>query len=152
MQERIIEIIVYVMSGIKQNKAFSDMQVQELLNKGYSDSEISTALSWIIDRIELPETNITTDNKFEKESFRVFHASERDLFTIEALGQIIQLNTLGLLSNENVEFLIDRASTLGISKIDIAQLNFYLVNTVFNSLFSEIPSSKIMLNGSELIN
>jgi uncharacterized protein Smg (DUF494 family) len=152
MYERIIEIIVFVISELKQNKNISDIDINKLQSLGYSSSEISTALSWLVDRVEITDKFFQDTVASDAGSFRVLHDAERDLFTLEAWGEMIQLHNLGILTNENIENLIERAAMLGMHQIDTTQLKLYVANSIFNAQSSEMNGSRIILHGNDSIN
>ncbi|MDC1068626.1 DUF494 family protein, partial [Candidatus Kapabacteria bacterium] len=106
MQERIVELITIVLQELKKNIRISDIDIENLIGKGYTSSEISTAFSWLVDRIEF-NTNFNTGDDSTEDSFRFLHDAEQEMFTKEAWGEVIQLKTLGILSYENVETLIE---------------------------------------------
>ncbi len=151
MQERIIEIILYVISELKNNKEISDIDIGNLVNLGYTNAEISTAISWLADRVEFPDSFYSITPISSSDSFRVLHIAEYDLFTQEAWGEVVQLSTLGLLSNEHIELLIDRATMMGATEIDTGQVRAFLANVLFNAQTSSSPGSRVMLTGSDLI-
>ena len=152
MYEKIIEIIIYVISELKLNNDIESLNLDLLLSKGYTDSEISTALSWIVDRIDLTEQIFTFNGQSEPASFRILHDLEKDLFTTEAWGELVNLSSLGLVSNEQVELMIDRAFMLGLKQIDLEQLKMFIANVVFNAEFSKLGGSRFMLDGKDTIN
>ena len=88
MFERIIEIIVFVISELKQNKAIADISIDELHDLGYTSAEISTAFSWIVDRIDFSERFLPGTTTPSPKSFRILHADEKDLFTTDGWGEI----------------------------------------------------------------
>lgn len=151
MYERIVEIIVFVISELRQNKHINDIDLAELERRGYTSAEISTAFSWLVDRIEFSD-KFLFDSSMSSQSFRILHEAEKDLFTPEAWGEIIQLATLGLISNENVEALIDRASMMGMRQLDSYQLKTFVANNVFNAQMQTLPGNRLMLHGSDTIN
>ncbi|MFP4529263.1 MAG: DUF494 family protein [Candidatus Kapaibacterium sp.] len=152
MFERIIEIIVYVISELKQNKHISDIDVNELQQLGYTSSEISTAFSWLVDRIEFTEELFTRSNAMGETSFRVFHDAERDLFTSEAWGELIQMHSLGIITNEHIEKIIERSAMAVPEQIDSRQLKTMVAAFSFNAETDSAPGRRIMLNGSDTIN
>ena len=85
-------------------------------------------------------------------SFRVFHEAERELFTIEALGELIQMHSLGILSNENVEQILEHSIIAGNRKISSEQLKSFVANIIFNAQFNRDSGSRMMLMGDEDIN
>ncbi len=150
MYERIVEIIVFVISELRQNKDLNDIDLSELERRGYTSAEISSAFSWLIDRVEFSD-KFLFDNTLSSKSFRVLHEAEKELFTPEAWGEIVQLAALGLISNDNIETLIDRAAMMGARQLDSFQLKTFVANNVFNAQMNTIPGNRLMLHGSDTI-
>ncbi len=151
MYEKIIEIIVYVIQQVRQNKSLNDLNIEELQSKGYSNSEISTALSWLIDKSEITERLFPVAEISNQESFRVLHDTEKELFTKDAWGELISMKSLGIISNENIEMLIDRSALMGFQQIDTQQVKLFVAHSVFNTYMMN-PGSRFMLRGNDTIN
>ena len=152
MFERIIEIIVYVISELQGKKSISDIDVQELKSLGYTNSEISTAFSWLVDRAELSQQLFSEEKPTRSQSFRVMHEAEEDLFTKEAYGELIQMQTLGILNNEQIEALIEKSMMSGWLQIDKKHLIKYIATTIFADNSETRFGSRVMLDGSDTIN
>lgn len=152
MYERIIEIIVFVMTELNQNKKITEIDLQTLSDLGYTKEEISTAFSWLADRIELADQLISVFAPSSPKSFRIFNENERDLFTMEAFGEILHLNAIGLLSNQHIEQIIERAVLLGLTKVDSTQLKNFIAVNIFQIQNTQINGSRIMLLGSDTVN
>lgn len=150
--ERIIEIIVYVISELRQKKEISEIDLDTLEKLGYSNSEISTAFSWIIDQADMTDSKVSEVQFTNSRSFRILHEVERDLFTKDALGELIQLHSLKILSNDNIESIIERTLLTGASKIDSADLKSMVSDMLFNSQFNNSIGSRILLRGNDTIN
>ena len=84
MYEKIIEIISLVVSELKYKKHINDIDMKELFDLGYTQEEISTAFSWLVDRLDFSEKFFTASTP-SPESFRIMLDSEKELFTNEAL-------------------------------------------------------------------
>jgi uncharacterized protein Smg (DUF494 family) len=151
MYERIVEIIIHVMSELRRKNEFSEGDIIGLEKLGYSEKEISAAFSWIVDKVEFAETMFPVNENTKAESFRVLNQNERDLFTPEAWGEMIQLNSLGILTNESIENLIERAVFIGAGSIDSNHLKWFVAHSIFNIHTQELPGSRIMLTGSDTI-
>lgn len=151
MYERIVEIIMHVMSELKRKKEFSQGDVHDLEKLGYSENEISAAFSWIVDKVEFADVLFPIEELSKTDSFRVLSPPERDLFTTEAWGEMIQLNSLGLLSNAGIESLIERGSFIGAGSIDSNHLKWFVAHSIFNIHTQELPGNRIMLTGSDTI-
>jgi uncharacterized protein Smg (DUF494 family) len=152
MYEKIIEIIVFVIAELKQNKNFDEIDIDELQKLGYTQEEISTAFSWLVDRIEFsdkfPVTTVFTRN----DSFRILHDVEKQLFSSDAWGELVQLHTLGIITNEMIEVLIERAILMGMQEIDSQNLKSFVAGFIFNANSNTSPVQRYMLKGTERIN
>ena len=152
MFERIIEIIVFVIGELQKSKDISDIDVNKLKDLGYTASEISTAFSWLVDRVEFSDDMFSEDFETSHRSFRVLHEAEKDLFSRDAWGELIQLQMLGVIENHTVETIIERAMMSGDKVIDSKLLNSILANILFNPMEDTSRSTRVMLKGNETIN
>jgi uncharacterized protein Smg (DUF494 family) len=151
MYERIVEIITYVLSELKQNKKISEIDLNALHSRGYSSSEISTAFSWLVDRVEF-SNKITTLEIESDNSFRILHDAEKELFTEQAWGELIQMHSIGILNSQQIEIIIERALLSGIFKIDSFFLKNMIASFIFNATNSLMPGSRVLLSGNDTIN
>ncbi|MCO5252685.1 MAG: DUF494 domain-containing protein [Candidatus Kapabacteria bacterium] len=152
MFERVIEIIVYLISELRSKRNFADINVQHLKDLGYTTSEISTAFSWIADKFDFQEFNTRKTLFTSPNSFRILHPAEMDMFTKEAYGHMIQLHSLGIIENEHIEHIIDRAIVTG-NILDIRTLKYFVASAIFDidgALAAN--TARIILTGNESIN
>lgn len=135
MGERVMEIVVFLMSKIKdQQDRLDDLDeiATYLKNQGFTENEISSAYSWFLDHLQndnefLYNSNINTNAN------RIFSIQERQLFSSEAIGYLLQLRHLGLLSDQQFEMVLERGSMIWTSSINLDQIKM-LIETI---LFSE---------------
>lgn len=138
MNERVVEILIYIMSEIRKNRNVSkklDLLSKNLIQKGYSESEISSALSWLLDRLNHDsEEIIEKQGPAFKNSFRYLHEIERSIISTEAHGYIIQLRELGIIDEIDFEQILERALMLGTAKVDIDEIKSILAAMLFASV------------------
>ncbi len=65
MQERIVEIILFLVSELKSNKQLNDVDVSLLTESGYTQTEISTAFSWLFERMSLGQELVAKDQRHQ---------------------------------------------------------------------------------------
>jgi uncharacterized protein Smg (DUF494 family) len=152
MYERIIEIIVFVIAQLRQNVELHEVDTDKLQRLGYTKSEISTAFSWIADRSESGQPMLEFSELADSNSFRILHEAEQELFTPEAWGELVQMNSLGILNNEYTEILIEKAVLMGSQEIDSEQLKTFVANIIFNAQTDSLPGVRFLLQGNESIN
>ena len=63
MKEKVIEILVYIMSEVQENKRLSDIDLGDLKSQGYTQSEISAAFSWLYDTMRITDGMVTRVTK-----------------------------------------------------------------------------------------
>lgn len=112
--ERIMEIIAKVIEGAKSSANLMEINVQSLKSAGYSDAEISIAISWLLQYSGVSEKRSNDDTSIPFETkYRILTAEEMSLFTKEALSELMQYVQFGLLKNEHLELLLERGFISG---------------------------------------
>lgn len=147
--ERIIEILVYFATELSKKKQIEEIDVITLLNKGYSRTEISLALSWIVENLENGKSTLYQNLNSSKKSFRYLHEAEKHLFTPDGWQELNQLYNLGILSYEIMETFIDRAMLMGLKNINAQQVKKFIAGLIFepnpnSNYFS--PNSEDLIN------
>ncbi len=122
MKERIVEILIHIMSEIQAHKGFADIDVGDLRNQGYSQLEISAALNWLYDNLQLHEADTIHEGRPAEGSRRVLHEVEKQMLSVEAQGYLIQLRELSLVDDRDLEMILERAVMSGYEKLSPAEL------------------------------
>jgi uncharacterized protein Smg (DUF494 family) len=151
MYERIIEIIVLVLAKLTQNTELDEISIDELTSRGYTQEEITTAFSWLLEQLENSKDFINDFKPNKDKAYRILSENEEDLFTKEAWGEVVNLRNLGLLSNQNIESLIDWASVMGIDRMTTEQLKDYLAFNVFK-LQTDKKGNTFIFLGNQSVN
>jgi len=135
MNERVVEILIYIMSAIRKNHKVTqklDLLSQNLIQQGYSESEISSAFTWLLDRLNYEsEELIQRQSPTLKNSFRHLHEVERAVITTAAYGYIIQLAELGIIDNMDVEQILERALMLGLAEVGVEDIKAIVAAILF---------------------
>lgn len=159
--ERIIEILVVLLGEMQGKKDINDVDITSLSAMGFTEAEISTAFSWLYDKLAIVESsNAPLYNAMTKpsgwtspsqQSFRVYHDFERKVLTPGAQGYLLQLRELGLMSDTEMENLIDRILQLGFLRIDVKDLKELVSGVVFDFDDSSKTGSRMMLSVNDTI-
>lgn len=118
---RILEIIVIILSELKTSRNIKDIDYSSLSEIGYTPSEINSAFAWIFSRIETDGKLLRSELK-EITSRRIYNDEERRIFTPEALGYLIWLNETGILEDADRETIIDRVLLSGYARVGLTDL------------------------------
>ncbi len=111
--KRVVGLAMHLLREIREQRlALDDIEgmSEELKGQGYSESEINAAFDWVYDRVDgVDPSEVVYRSGFNGGSYRVLHPMERAILTPEAYGQLIEMQTLGMLDLDDVERIIDRA-------------------------------------------
>ena len=122
MKEKVVEILIYIMSEIHENKMLNEIDITDLQTRGYTQSEISAAFSWLYDNLFLKEGTSTLRSRSSKGSWRILHEAEKFVVSPECQGYLIQLRELGLLDDVDLENVIERAMISGTERLSLADV------------------------------
>jgi uncharacterized protein Smg (DUF494 family) len=135
MQERIIEIIVYLLVEIQQDQpkeTYIDLS-RELISKGYTENEINIAFSWIFNHLQREHADGSDVLGYSGESVRILHDLERLVVSPEGYGYVLQLLHLGVLSEYDVELIIEKALSIGTANVTLDDIKSIVASLVFGT-------------------
>ncbi len=115
--QRVMGLVMHLLKEIREHRIeLEDVDgiSTDLLGQGYTESEINAAFTWVFNRLD---DTTQADSLFEagtgRHSFRVLHPAENAILKPAAYGQLIEMQTIGMLSHSDVERLIERAMSFG---------------------------------------
>ncbi|MCE2502560.1 MAG: DUF494 family protein [Chlorobi bacterium] len=146
MNERIIEIILYLITCLQENEDINESDVIQLTDGGYSDAEIGAAFSWIASKEKVERAKRLAHN-----GFRVLHHSEKHLFTPEAWGYLMQLMSLSIVSADNIENIIDHASMIVSGRLDAGDIRQLTANVLMDSAEPNLMGAHLALRSVETV-
>ena len=131
MQERIVEIILFLVNELRSNKRLSEVDVSSLANDGYTQSEILTAFSWLFERLTMgkPMTDVSGG---ANTSYRMLNETEKNVIESQAYGYLIQCRQLGLFNNMDIETIIERIMIAGFSTVGLPEMKSFVAGYLFD--------------------
>ena len=153
MQEKIVEILLHLITGIKEHKVIEESEINRLIEKGYTQTEISAAFSWLYDKVQFGESLLSDNNEdICPKSYRIFHDAEKMIFSPEARGYLMQCYELGLIDEWDMEYIIDKVVFSGFSKVTLSEIKSLVISTIFDFDDSDRIGSRVMLSSKDTIN
>jgi uncharacterized protein Smg (DUF494 family) len=131
MHERIVEIILFLVNELRSNKRLSEVDVSLLTRDGYTQSEISSAFSWLFERLSVGQS-VTDISSGANTSHRMLNDAEKMVIETQAHGYLIQCQQLGLLSNVDIETIIERIMTAGFADIGLEDIKSLVAGYLFD--------------------
>jgi hypothetical protein len=137
VDSRIWEIVFYLMDNLRSPAtdapSLSDIS-GDLRNLGYSEDEISSAYTWMLDNVSGTNGVVFTELATIRPWHRVLSPSERAHFTPRAFAHLMKLTHSGDLDGQNLEEILDRVEFLGALPVDLEQLD-----AIARAIETEIP-------------
>ena len=150
MKEKVVEILIFIMSEIQDNKRLSEIDLGDLRSKGYTQSEISAAFSWIYDNFH-PSLEMQRGVGVPSSvSRRVLHEAEKLVLSTESQGYLIQLSELGLLDGKDLETVIERAMVAGYEKLSVVEVKEIVASVLFVRDSGDGPNRYMLNNGDTI--
>ena len=154
MADKIIDVVIWIATQLKNNNMASiKLQTIALDKNKYTEKEISTAFCWMLEKLESKQpTELMMMQAFPTKAFRFFEDYEKDFFSKEAYGMIIQLLSIGLISNEHIEMMLERAEKYGFKNINTAMVKQFVAAFIFDVPPPDHVGSRVTLNWEDTIN
>jgi len=134
MQERIIEIIVYLLTKIHQDGNRRDKVdlTHALQLNGYTEVEINLAFSWIFKHLQQPAGEKIQNNFDFDQNMSDMPDLEQLVISPDAYGYLIQLIHLGIMKDEDMEMFVERALAFGKEDISVDDLKSIVASIIFD--------------------
>ena len=150
MQEKVIEIIVFILNEIRNSKHINEIDLKKLNKDGYTDAEINSAFAWIFSKIDLG-VKLFSEPSDSSKSHRIFHSAEKSILTTEAIGYLIQMKELKIITDIEVELIIDKIFLAGYQKAGVEEIKLVLSTILFDPDDNSGSLNRIVLHNNETI-
>jgi uncharacterized protein Smg (DUF494 family) len=136
MNNHILDILALIMKEIQQSES-EDLDLQLIIDilseQGFSDDDISTAITWIMNNQNHIDRMIQgSPAGIPRPIWRHLNAGESNAISPRAYSYLFHLRELQLLSDDDMERIIERAVTLHISQIDIEDIQDLIAAVVLD--------------------
>jgi len=115
--QRVVGLVMQLLKELREQRLeLDDVELlsADLQSQGYTTSEINAAFNWVFARLDGQEPADTLYSaSAATDSFRVLHPAERAVVRPDAFGLLLEMQTLSMLSMEDMERMIERAMAFG---------------------------------------
>ena len=137
MDQRIVEILIYLIGEIQSRRLeLDEVEIisDDLVKRGFTENEISTAITYLFDRMQKQEYEWKADSRqcFWPYSERILHDVERLVLTTEAYGYLLQMKHLGLIDAMELEQIIERSLLMGNTRVGLDDIKIIVASYLFD--------------------
>jgi uncharacterized protein Smg (DUF494 family) len=151
MKDRVVEILVFLMSEIQEDKPLHEVDLSQLRDRGYTTSEISAAFSWLYENSRTDSIEAIRSGRAGAGSRRIFHDAEKTVLSTAAQGYLIQLNELGLIDDGVTEVVLERAMSSGYAGLTVQEVRDIIAMVLFSGDRPTGGGGHSMLNNEDTI-
>lgn len=133
MRNRVLDIVSLIAQYVMEEREFfseSDI-VEQLLGEGFEADEIDAAFTWM-ERLSLEDGRQSQRLALEQPTHRIFTREEEQLITCDARGFLVRLRSLGILTDELQEDIIDKATRLNDEEVSLKEIKALTALTLFS--------------------
>ena len=135
MKENILDVLMYLfehyMDGDNNDFPEQDSLRKELVDAGFTHSEVDKAFDWL-EGLAAQKERSGNGLMTTKRSIRVFNNTETKKINVECRGFLLFLDQIGVLDPTNRELVIDRVMALENDDIDLRDLKWVILMVLFN--------------------
>jgi uncharacterized protein Smg (DUF494 family) len=134
MQERLIEIIVYLLTELQQdwNQKAKVNLTSALQLKGYTDVEIHLAFAWIFQHLQQPINDSSRRRSESGSDVEDYPDIEQLILSPDAYGYLLQMIQLGIIKDNEMDQFIERALAFGKDDISVDDLKSIVASIIFD--------------------
>jgi len=133
MQERIIEILVYLLNELNREHIQKNKLslTNTLTMKGYTETEINLAFAWIFNHLKRPISGKGDHEHSISDEMDQFADADQLIISPEAYGYLLHLLDLGIMKDNEVEMFVERALAYGKDAINVDDLKSIVATIIF---------------------
>ncbi len=155
MHDAIGEILSNILNGISENQSLDEIEKKLKQSKSYNLSVVAAAYSWIYDKIlaNLLFKDLESESKKKKKfSKRFYSEEETDNLGIENLNHLLKLKSLGLLTHNDINRIVEGLTASPIEHLTKKELNLIVLGMLFDGNQILPPGSRTSLFLSDKVN
>ena len=143
MQNRILEIVVYLMNQLSDHQGsmanFDEMSA-DLRSMGFTDNEITSAYNWLLKHFDdYPDSFSDARPDASNRAVRILSDTEQKVVSPEAYGYLLQLRQLRLLTLEQMEMILDRCALFSADPMDVNDIKVLASAAMFDGGSADLP-------------
>lgn len=155
MGDRILEIVFYLVQHVRSHNGslarLEDIS-KSLRNLGFTDSEISSAYGWFLEEVQSRSERFLFSNDSGQMPPRIFSEIEKQQFSIDAQGYLIQLYQMGLVNDEELEQVVERGLMMAPEYVDLEAVKMLASTVLFGNVPMALDLNWFNVSGDETVN
>ncbi len=135
MNKRFLDVLNFVLDEMSEDSSGDldlETMVDAMQDEGFSDDEIQSAMSWIMSNGDSLERSSIQFSAVSPPIWRMLNEIEEQSIPPKAYSYLLKLRRLNILTDDNLEKVIDRAVDLRLFNMNVEDMKDLIAAVVLN--------------------
>lgn len=152
MLTEIVNLLADIFENM-DNASSLDLALDEIkINERYNKNILATAFSWIYEKKIRDMGEEAEHEELITKGKRIFSDEEKLLVGIDNFNYLLHLNNIGLLTNLDLEIIIEELKLFPVELINTESINVIIISLFLEVNTLTLPGSRLLLYSSDTIN
>jgi len=152
MVTEIIKLLTDIFENLDETSSLDKAIDEIVIRKRYNKNVLATAFSWIYEKTIRDMGKAGEQNVLLSKSKRIFSEDEKLLIGTENFNYLLHLNNIGLLTNFDLEIIIEEIKLFPRELINTESINVIIISLFLEVNTLTLPGSRLLLYSSDTIN
>jgi uncharacterized protein Smg (DUF494 family) len=148
----IVNLLADIFENLDNSRSLDKAADDISISKKYNKNILATAFSWIYEKTIRDISEATEYNGLVSSSKRIFSEEENILVGTENFNYLLHLNNIGLLTNYDLEIIIEELKLFPRELINTEAINVIIISLFLEVNTLTLPGSRLLLYSSDTIN
>lgn len=148
----IVNLLTDIFENLDSTGSLDQAMDNISISKRYNRNILATAFSWIYEKTIRDMGEAAEHNELITEGKRIFSEEEKIVIGTENSDYLLHLNNIGLLTNTDLEIIIEELKLFPRELINTESINVIIISLFLEVNTLTLPGSRLLLYSSDTIN
>jgi uncharacterized protein Smg (DUF494 family) len=152
MVTEIVNLLTDIFENLDKTSSLDKAMDEISINKRYNKNVLATAFSWIYEKTIRDMGEAAERKELITRGKRIFSEEEKNVIDSENFNYLLHLNNIGLLTNSDLEIIIEELKLFPRELINTESINVIIISLFLEVNTLTLPGSRLLLYSSDTIN
>ena len=152
MVSEIVNLLKDIFENLDKTSSLDKTMDDISNNKRYKKNILAAAFSWIYEKTIRDMDEAAENHDLIIKGKRIFSEEEKTLIGVDNFNYLLHLNNIGLLTNLDLEIIIEELKLFPRDLINIEAINVIIISLFLEVNTLTLPGSRLLLYSSDTIN
>lgn len=152
MGTEIVSLLTDIFENLDNTRSLDKAMDDISTNKRYNENTLAAAFSWIYEKAIRDRAESSERYELVSRGRRIFSEEEKSIMEIKDFNYLLHLNNIGLLTNSDLEIIIEELKLFPRELINTESINVIIISLFLEVNTLTLPGSRLVLYSSDTIN